>query len=112
MEGLEEVPQFLPRLEADGVSGRDLHLDARLGIAADAFLPLLDLEDAEAAELDALPARERVPQPLDHRVDRLGRLHARDLRGFRHLVDDVRLDHGPSEGHDDNAWNAIGLITG
>src|SRR4051794_33361905 len=93
VEELEQVAELLARFEADRVSRWDLHFDARLGVAADALLPLLDLEDAEAAELDALPSRERVAQSLDHGVHGLGRLHARNFGYFRDFIDDVRLDH-------------------
>src|ERR1051325_8044490 len=89
----EKVAQFFARLETDRVSGRDLHFDPGLRIAADSFFALLDLKYAEAAQLDALPARDRVAQPLDHRVDGLGGLDPRDLGRLRVLVYDVRLDH-------------------
>src|SRR5512134_3977581 len=47
---LQQIPELFARLETDGVAGRDLHLHARLRVAADPFLALLDLEDAESAE--------------------------------------------------------------
>src|SRR5205085_236107 len=59
MTSLQQVPQFFPWLEADGVAGRDLDLDAGFRVAADSLLALLDLENAEAAQLDALAAGER-----------------------------------------------------
>src|SRR5687767_4526161 len=97
---LQQVPKLLARLETDGVARRDLHFNAGLRISADSFLALLDLKHAETAELDPLSARERVAEAFDDGVDGLSGLHARDFRGLRDFVDDVRLDHGSSEGAD------------
>src|SRR5438876_7988985 len=90
---LQEVPQLLPRFEADGVARRDLHFLAGFRIAADALLALLDLEGGEAAQLDALPAGQGVAEAFDHRVHRLRRLDARNLRHLGHLVDDIGFNH-------------------
>src|SRR6266498_4013005 len=46
---LGQLAEVLARLESDRVAGRDGHLDSGLGIASDAALATLDLEDAEAA---------------------------------------------------------------
>src|SRR5688572_6286040 len=95
---LQQVAQLFARLESDRVTGRDLHLDAGLRIAADSLLALLDLKHAEAAQLDALTARQRVAQSFDHSIDGLGCFHPRNFGDFRYLVDDVRLDHLTPEG--------------
>jgi len=79
---------------------RDLHLDARLRIASDPFLALLDLKDAETAELDSLSAGKSVAQTFDHGIDRLGGLDSRNFRYLGYLVDDVRLDHPTLRGDD------------
>src|SRR5438552_10630192 len=72
---LQKVAKLFAGLEADRVSGRDLHFDACLRIAPDPLLALLDLEHAEAAQLDALAARQCVAQSFDDRIDRLRRFH-------------------------------------
>src|SRR5215218_7412234 len=92
-----EILQVLARLEAHRLAGGDRHLDAGLGIAADALLAVADLEDAEAAELDPLAVAERGLHSLDDGVDGLSRLHPGYIRDFRDAVDDVRLDHCGSE---------------
>src|SRR5947199_5238562 len=92
-----EILEVLARLEADRLAGRDRHLDTGLGIAADALLAVADLEDAEAAELDALAVAERALHGFDDGIDGLRRLHPGHIRDFRDAVDDVRLDHCGSE---------------
>jgi hypothetical protein len=92
----EKVPELFTWLEADGVSGRDFHLDTGFRIASDSLFALLDLENAEAAKLDALAAREGISQSFDNRVDGLSRFDPRDIGCLGDLVDDVRLDHGSS----------------
>src|SRR6478672_7289738 len=51
---LLEVAQVFSRLEANRVAGRNRDLDSRLGVASDAALAALDLEDPEAPQLDAI----------------------------------------------------------
>src|SRR5436305_4723020 len=92
-----EVFEVLARLEADRLAGGDRHLDAGLGVAADALLAVADLEDAEAAKLDALAVAERGLHGFDDGIDGLRRLHPGHIRDFRDAVDDVRLDHCGSE---------------
>src|SRR5262249_40193409 len=72
-----EFAELFARLETDRVSGRDRDLDAGLRIAADASLAPLDLEDAEAAQLDAVSGAERGTHRFDDRFDRCGGLGAR-----------------------------------
>src|SRR5581483_2870286 len=110
----EEIAQLFSRLEANGVSGRDLHFDAGLRIAPDPFLALFHLKDAEATELDTLSARERITQTFDDRIDGLCRFDARNFRHLRDLVDDVRLDHGTSvtANYISFIWNDIGSTIG
>src|ERR1700677_3116854 len=90
-----EALQFFSGLEADGFAWRDVDLFAGPRIAADAGLARLHAEDAEAAELDALAAAERVFQRFEYRLDRLFRLGAADV--WRRCIDDgihdVQLDH-------------------
>src|SRR5688500_1046139 len=88
-----EVLEILARLEADGAPGWDLHFLARPGIAADAALPGLHLEDAEPPQLDPLPAHHGVLHRVEHGLDRDLGLELGDVDGLRDLVDDVPLDH-------------------
>src|SRR5205823_2362761 len=90
---LAQVLEVLAGLEADRAAGRDLDLLARPRVAADAALAGLDLEDAEAAQLDALSAHHRVLHGFEDGLDRRLRLDLRDVRGLGDLVDDVHLDH-------------------
>src|ERR1700681_1282041 len=92
-----EILQVLAGLEADRLAGGDGHLDAGLGIASHALLAVADLEDAEAAKLDALAVAESDLHGLDDGVDGLRRLHPGNVCDFRDAVDDVRLDHCSSE---------------
>src|SRR4051794_16798057 len=92
-----EILEVLARLEADRLAGRDRHLDAGLGIAADALLAVADLEDAEAPELDPLAVAERALHGFDDGVDGLRRLDPGHIRKLSDAVDDVRLDHCGSE---------------
>src|SRR6185503_6676295 len=85
--------QLFAGLEADRLAGRDRHLDARLRVAPDAALAIAHLEDAEAAQLDPLAARQRVLDRVEDGVDRFGRLDARDVARVGDAVDDVRFDH-------------------
>src|SRR3954453_228978 len=75
-----EILEVLARLEADRLAGRDRHLDAGLGVAADALLAVADLEDAEAPELDALAVAERALHGFDDDVDGLRRLYPGHIR--------------------------------
>src|SRR4051812_5711425 len=84
-----EVLEVFARLEAHRLAGGDRHFDAGLGIAADALLAVAHLEDAEAAELDALAVAERALHGFDDDVDGLRRLHPGHIRDFRDAVDDV-----------------------
>src|SRR5262245_968583 len=89
----DQLAELLSGLETDRVAGRDRDFDARLGIAPDSALASLDLEDAEAAQLDAVPGAQRGAHGLDHGLDRGGGLGARDRSQIDDEVDDVRFDH-------------------
>ena len=93
---LGQIPQILPRFEADRVSRRNRDFDAGLRIAADSPLAPLDLENSEASKLDAISGAEGGAHRLDDGLDRGRRLRARDLREVDDEVDDVRFDHFPS----------------
>src|ERR1700730_17779795 len=71
MEGfylLRQIAQILSGLEANGVTGRDRYLHARLGITADSPFAALHLKNAEPSQLDAIAGSERRPHGLDDRL--------------------------------------------
>ncbi len=88
-----EVRQVLARLEAGGTGRGDDDLFARPRVATDALLALLHLEHAEAAQFDALAARQRLPHRLQNLLDRALGLHLRDAGLVGYLIDDIGLDH-------------------
>src|SRR5271169_5135170 len=52
--------EFLAWLEAHSLTGRDVDLLSGARVAADARLARFDVEDAEAAQFDALSTAERI----------------------------------------------------
>jgi len=92
-----DFAQALARLEANRLARRDLDLDAGLRIATDAAFAIPDLEDPEAAELDASLVEKRLLHRLQDCRDGIGRLHPRYVDSLRHAVDDICLDHEHSE---------------
>src|SRR5690242_15193291 len=66
---VDEVLQFLARLEIGDALGRHVHLVAGLRVAALAGLALAKAETAEAAQLDLLTAFESLDDALEHGVD-------------------------------------------
>ena len=66
------VLQHLGHLEHRHLAGRNGHLFPRAGIPGHAFLAFLDLEGAEAANLDVFPVGEsqfhRIEERIDHGV--------------------------------------------
>src|ERR1039458_2052772 len=88
------IAQLLARLEPDREAGRNLHfLGGAFRVAADAAVSGLHEEHAEAAQLDALAARQRLAQHVDDRLDGCRRFLAPDAGRLRDRVDDVVLDH-------------------
>src|SRR6185437_6996263 len=84
--------QFFAGFEADGAAGLDVDLLAGPGIASDAGLAGLDVENTEAAQLDAFAASERVLERLKHRFDGLLGLAARHVGALHHCIDDIQFD--------------------
>src|SRR5208283_5727134 len=62
--------QFLAGLEADGLAGRNVDLRAGARVASDAGLARPHGEDAEAAQFDAIAARQRFLHALKYRFYR------------------------------------------
>jgi hypothetical protein len=85
--------EFFAGFEADSFSGRDAHLLARPRVAPNAGLARLDVEDAEAAQLDALAFAEGVLHGLEDGLDGLLGFVSGDVRFLNHRVHDVQFDH-------------------
>ena len=64
-----DVLEFLAGLEPDGAARRDAHFLARSGVAADAALAGLHLEDAEPAQFDPFAALHRFAHRLEDGLD-------------------------------------------
>ncbi len=91
--GLSQISEILAGLEANGLAGRNPHLGAGAGIAADPLLARLDLEDPEAAKLDPLPPAHRFLHGVQDRLHGHHGLDPGDVGRPGHVVDDVGLDH-------------------
>ena len=94
---LADVLQVFARLEPDGPTRRDTHFLAGPRVTADSTLARLDLEDAKAPKLDAIAALHRQPHGVEDSVDRHLSLDLGDVGDFRDFVDDVDLNHEPSQ---------------
>jgi len=79
---LAERLEFFTGLEAHGFAGRDLDFFAGAGIAADAGLARADVEDAEAAKLDAIAAAHRGFERFEDGLDGLLGFRAADVGNF------------------------------
>src|SRR5712664_734044 len=79
--------------ETDGLAGRNVHLFAGAGVAADAGLAGLDAEHAEAAEFDALTAAESLLQRFENSFNGLLGLGAADVRRTDDSIYDIELNH-------------------
>ena len=88
--------QLLAGFEAHGFAGRNGDFRAGARIAADAGLARLHVEDAEAAQFDAVAVLERFLHPLEDRLDRHLGLGLGDAGPVHHFVDDIQLDHDAS----------------
>ena len=86
--------KFLAGFEANGLAGSDADFGSGAGIAADAGFAGTDVEDAEAAELDALAFGKRALQGLEYRIDSGLGLVALQAGALNHLVNDVLLYQG------------------
>src|SRR5580704_3184814 len=78
--GRGESLQFFSRLETHGLARRNADLLAGAGVAANAGLASLDVEDTEAAQLDAIPASQSVLHRFKHGFDGLLGLRPRNIR--------------------------------
>ena len=81
--------EFFAGFEADGFAWGDGDFGAGTWISADAGLSGADIEDPEAAQLDALSVGEGFFEALEDRVHRGFGLHAGQASPFDHVMDDV-----------------------
>ena len=68
-EELVQQVQFFARLETDGLSGSDADFSAGTGVSSNACFARLDVEDAKAAEFDAVVCSERLLHGFEDGVD-------------------------------------------
>jgi hypothetical protein len=96
--------QFLARLEANGLAGRDGNFGASARIAADASFARPNVEDAEAPQLDALAVSEGILHAIENSFDRQFGFSLGDAGSGDHFVDNVELNQGRLQtGRLDNA---------
>src|SRR5204862_5076832 len=88
------LAQILAGLEVRDVLARERHRLAGLGVASLAWRPEMQREAAEAADLDALPLRQRIAHDLQNLLQRELHILRRQvlLLGGDHL-DELRLGH-------------------
>jgi hypothetical protein len=86
--------KFLAGLEANGLAGGDADLGSGAGIAADTGLPGTDIEDAKAAQFDALALGERALEGFEYGIDSSLGLIALQAGALNHLVNDVLFYQG------------------
>src|SRR5688572_1846440 len=90
---VDQLLQLLAGLEVGHLLRRHVHLVAGLRVAALARLALPQAEAAEPAQLDLLPAMQRIDDALEHRVDDdLGMLLG-EVGDPRDFLDELRLRH-------------------
>src|SRR5262245_28968419 len=91
---VDEVLQFLARLEVRHFLRRHVHLLARLRIAPLARLAPPQPETAKAAQLDLLAAMQRIDDGLEHGIDDdLGMLLG-EVRYATDFLDQFGFSHG------------------
>ena len=84
----------LPGLKRTVLPGGDANFLAGLGIAPDTGLARPDLENAEAAQFNALTACDRVAHGVEDRLDGDPRQTLAQARALDHAFNEVRLNHG------------------
>src|SRR3954453_12885401 len=83
---LADILQVFARFEADRASRRNADFLAGPWVAADAALARLDLEDAEAAQLDALAPLHGGPHRVEHPIAAHLSFPLGKVGNFRHLM--------------------------
>ncbi len=86
--GVEEV-EFLAWLEADGFAGGDGDFGSGARVAANAGLAGAHIEDAKAAQFNAIAGGEGLLQAFENYVDSCFRFVARQARTFDDVMDNI-----------------------
>lgn len=86
--GIEEV-EFFARFEANGFTGGDGDFGSGTRVASDAGFAGTDIEDAEAAQLDAIALGKSLFQAFKYGIDRGFCLIARKTRTLDDVMDNV-----------------------
>jgi hypothetical protein len=84
--------QFLSRLEAHRLAGRNAHLCAGSGIAANTGFAGADTEDSKSAQFNALSGCKSLFKALEDGIHGGFRLGAGQSRALDHMMDDVLLN--------------------
>lgn len=102
-----EQVQLFAGLEANGLARRDADLSPGAGVAADACFAGPDVEDAKAAQLDALALGQCALERFEDGIDGSLGLIALEAGTLNHLVNNVLFYQGvlPSGG-----WSGLRLI--
>jgi hypothetical protein len=90
---LADVLQVFARLESDRSAWRNPNFLTRSWVPSDTALSRLDLEDAEATQLDPLAPLHGGPHRIENSIDSHLGLDLGDVGDLRHLVHDVDLNH-------------------
>src|ERR1035438_9186263 len=92
-EPLLDRLQFLARLKANRFAGGNIDLGAGARVASNAGLARPHGEDAEAAQLDAIAARQRLLHALKYGFHRGFGLGLGDTGLGDDFVDQIQFDH-------------------
>src|ERR1044071_4149731 len=90
---VDQILEFLARLEERNLLRRDFNAIASLWVAADAGLTLTSTEAAETPDLDFVARPQRAHDALEDGFDDDLAVFAGQFRQPGHLVDQVRLCH-------------------
>src|SRR5690348_3025640 len=93
---IDEILEFLARLEERNPLRRHLHFSARLGIAARAAPSLARAEAAKSADFNLVVFLQGVNDAFEDGLDDRLRFFARQLRYADHFFDQIRLRHRAS----------------
>src|SRR3974390_2877712 len=116
VERLLQSLQLLTGLEAHGLTRRNRDFRSGTRVAADARLPRLYVEDAEAAQLDAVALLQSLFHGFENGLDRHFRLGFSNAGFVDNLVNNVELDQSISlrawgrSPHSRQPYDRIGFI--
>src|SRR4051812_46491347 len=100
--------QFFAGLEANGLAGRNADLCASARVTPNASFAWTHVEDAEAAEFNAVAFRERFFHRLEDGLNGHLGFCLGDAGLCHHFVDDIELDHVRSYGFEVIAVEQLG----